>query len=140
MCSSAILDGNTVIEQAKDGLITVFSTIRNVLDSEQINEDEFHSAMVKLVNQLITLYLDHSVKPLSLLDYQPIVHRYYYMGWVQTKQGKLSEAWAIHEHTLRISRECLPPNHPRFGIAYSYISLLYLTMNDHSRALVCGCA
>ncbi|CAF1384941.1 unnamed protein product [Rotaria sp. Silwood1] len=137
MFSIAILDGNIVADEARSDLINVFSTIRNVLSSEQINEDKFHSAMVELINKMVTLYLDYSVKQLSPLDYQLIVDRYNYVGWVKKQQGKLSEAWTSHQHALGILRQHLPPTHPRLAITYNHIGLLYATMNDHSDALDC---
>ncbi|CAF3154907.1 unnamed protein product [Rotaria sp. Silwood2] len=137
MFSIAVLDGNIVADEARRDLIDVFSAIKNVLGREQINEDEFHSAMVELLNKLLTLYLAYSMKQLCPLDYQLIVDRYNYIGWVKKQQGKLSEAWASNQHALRMLREHLPPTHPRLTITYNYIGLLYSAMNDHSRALDC---
>ncbi|CAF1351092.1 unnamed protein product [Rotaria sordida] len=137
MFSIGVLDESIVADEARSDLFTVFSTIRNVLSNVQINEDEFHSAMAELLNKLITLYRDYSLKPLGPLDYQLIVDRYNYIGWVQKKQGKLSEAWTSHKRALRILRKYLPPTHPRLAMTYNYISLLYSTMNDNLRALNC---
>ncbi|CAF2826728.1 unnamed protein product [Rotaria sp. Silwood2] len=137
MYSIIILDESIVADEARSDLITVFSTIRNVLGSEQINEDMFHLAIAELLSKLIPIYLDYSLRPLCPLDYQLIVDRYNYIGWVQKNQGKLLEAWASHEHALRIIREHLPPTHPRLAMTYNYMSLLYSTMNDHSGALDC---
>ncbi|CAF2826760.1 unnamed protein product [Rotaria sp. Silwood2] len=137
MFNTAIPDVSNVADEARSDLINVLSTIRNVLCSEQINEETFHSAMADLLNKVVTLYLDFSVKQLGPLDYQLIVDRYNHIGWIRKQQGKLSEAWAYHEDALQILHEHLTPTHPCLAITYNYIGLLYSTMNDHSRALDC---
>jgi tetratricopeptide (TPR) repeat protein len=93
--------------------------------------------MAESLNKVIILYRDHSVKPLGPVDYQRIVDRYNYIGWVRKKQGKLSEAWANHEQALRILHEHLPPTHPRLALTYNHTASLHLMVNNHLSALDC---
>jgi tetratricopeptide (TPR) repeat protein len=137
MFSVRLDDGESVVDEAKSDLINIFSTIRNVLTSEQIDEDEFHSIMTELLLKLITLYHDYATTPLTPLDYLLIVDRLNYIGFVRQKQQKLSEAWTNHERALEILREHLPPTHPRLATTYYYIGLLHSMMNNHSSALDC---
>ena len=129
--------GTVVVDDARGDWIAVFSMVKDLLTPEHINEDEFHSVMAELLSTVITLFFDYSLKPLSPLDYQLIVDRCNYIGFVRKKQGKLLEAWASHERALGIVHEHLPPTHPRLAMTYSYIRLLYSSMNNHLSALDC---
>ncbi|CAF2523102.1 unnamed protein product [Rotaria sp. Silwood2] len=128
-------DDSDVDNDARGEFAMVFSAIRDLLASEQINEEECHQIMADLLHKMVTLYLDHSVKPLSPFEYQLIVDRYNYIGFVRKKQGKLSEAKACHKRALQILREHLPSTHPRLAVTYNYMSSIYSTMNNYSRAL-----
>jgi tetratricopeptide (TPR) repeat protein len=132
-----ILDVNVVLDKGKIHLINVFLTIRNLLTSDEIDEDEFYSIVADLLNNLIGFSLNDSTKSLSPLDYQLIVDRYNYIGWIRKKQNKLSEALVNHERALCIAREHLPPTHPRVALTYRHIGLVHLTMNNYLSALDC---
>ena len=88
MFSMATDDAKVVVDDARGDWITVFSMVKDLLTPEHINEDEFHSVMAELLSKVITLFFDYSLKPLSPLDYQLIVDRCNYIGFVRKKQGK----------------------------------------------------
>jgi hypothetical protein len=111
-------DGEAVVDGAKNDLINVFSTMRNVLTCEQIDEDQFHSIIAEQLLKLITLYRDYAATPLSPLDYLLIIDCLNYIGSIRRKQQKFSEAWDSHERALQLLREHLPPTHPRLAITY----------------------
>jgi tetratricopeptide (TPR) repeat protein len=137
MFSKKVFDCSDVINEAKGDLNTVFATIKNIVNNEHIEEDEFHWNMSEMLNKMVTLYFNYYERELGPLDYQLIVDRYNYIGWVRKTQGNLSEAWDYHERVLKILREHLPPTHPRLAITYTYISSLHLATNNHSNALDC---
>jgi hypothetical protein len=126
-----------IIDEVKSDFIAVMSTIKNVVTNEQITEDEYHSIMSELLNKMITLYMNYSIKPLGPLDYQLVVDRCNYIGWIRKQQGNLSAAWDYHERALKILREHFPPTHPRLAATYNHISLLYSALNKHSNAIDC---
>ncbi len=135
MFSVRIDDGDVVVNEVRSGLINVFSTMRDLLTSKEIDEDQFHSIMADVLNKFISLYHHHSAKPLSSLDYLLIIDRLNYIGWVRKRQHKLSEAWDSHERALQLLREHLPPTHPRLAITYNHIGSLHSMMNNHLSAL-----
>jgi tetratricopeptide (TPR) repeat protein len=94
-----IHDGDAVVDEAKDNMINIYLTIKDLLSSEQIDEDEFHSIMAELLNKLVTLYLNYSAKPLGPPDYQLLVDRYNYIGWIRKKEKKCRKHGLImNEH------------------------------------------
>jgi tetratricopeptide (TPR) repeat protein len=132
-----IMDLHEVVDEVRSDLINIWSAMRNLFSGDQIDENEVYSSMAELLNQVNVLYLDHSAKSLSPLNYQFIVDRYNYIGWILEVQNKLSEALVSHEQALRILREHLPPTHPRLAMTCYNIGLLHLKMNNYLSALDC---
>lgn len=137
MFSMEPCDARVVVDHAKDEMTHILATIRDLLADEQVEEDDFHASMAELLSKLVSLYRNHSAQLLSPLDYQLIVDRYNYIGWVRKRQGNVPSPWIQHERALELLREHLPPTHPRFALTYSHIGLLHLAVNNHLNALDC---
>jgi tetratricopeptide (TPR) repeat protein len=135
MFSIQMYDGSAVCDEAQNDMVEIFSTMRNILMHEELDENEFQSFVAELLNKLITLYLDYPAQTLSPLDYQLAADHYNYIGWARKNQGKLSEAWTHHQQALEIINKHLPPTHPRLALTYYHIGLLHSATNDHLNAL-----
>lgn len=127
-------NGDAVIGEAKGEITNLFSAIKDLLVSEK-TDDEVHPIMAELLDKLNIVHRNHWMKPLGPIDYQIIIDRFNYIGWVRKKQDRLLEACANHEEALKILREHLPLTHPLWAVTYNYIASLHSSMNDDLGAL-----
>lgn len=130
-------DVSMVTTEVRDELKTIFATMKEILNSEDIDENQFHLSMIKLVEGFVNIFLNYPIRSLSPLEFQLIVDRLNYIGLIYQSQGNLTEAWIHHERALEILRKHLPSTHPRLARTYYHISVLYLADDDLGHALEC---
>ncbi|CAF3313732.1 unnamed protein product [Rotaria socialis] len=63
------------------------------------------------------------------------VHIYDQLGWLKDNQGKYPEALEFYGKGLEITKNTLPPNHPKLATSYNNIGLVYRNMGEYSKAL-----
>ena len=59
---------------------------------------------------------------------------YYFLGWIQTDQGKYTEALTYFGKSLEIKQMILPTNHFHLVTSYNNIGVVYDRMGDYSQA------